>query len=216
VRQDPLAGVEVSAGTTVFVTVASAERTVEVPDVVGRTVSAAIELLKTVGLQADGGRVADPTRAIVSAQQPITGTRVSVGTVVFIEATSLVAVPGVVGQAEAVAVQLLSRAGFVAVTETQLMIGARVGTVVAQDPPAGTEAPSGATVTIVIARSRIIGPIGGFEDFDRPVFPPVEPDDRLDEFVNPGGLSPSPFGGGRLDIPTRPTRPIGPIRGPGG
>jgi beta-lactam-binding protein with PASTA domain len=213
VRQDPLAGVEVSPGTTVFVTLASAERTVEVPDLVSRTVTAAIELLKTVGLEVDGGRVADPARAVVTAQRPITGTRVPVGTIVFIEATSLLAVPGVVGQSEAAAIQLLARAGFETQTETQFSIGARVGTVVAQDPPAGTEAPAGATVTIVVARSRVVGPFEPFEPFDRPVIPPVEPDDRLDELLSPGGVSPSPFAGGRIDIPTQPT---GPIRGPGG
>ena len=167
VRQDPLAGVEVSPGTTVFVTLASAERTVEVPDLVGRTVAAAIELLKTVGLEVDGGRVADPARAVVNAQRPITGTRVPVGTIVFIEATSLVAVPGVVGQSEAAAIQLLARAGFVARPRpsSRSHAGRHGG------GPGSTcrhGGPAGATVTIVVARSRFVGPLGPFEPFDRP------------------------------------------------
>jgi hypothetical protein len=65
-----------------------------------------------------------------------------------------VAVPSVIGQTQAQALQVLTGAGFqVAVKDQPVRIGvAGVGAVLRQDPQANTKAPKGSTVTIAVGR----------------------------------------------------------------
>ena len=62
-------------------------------------------------------------------------------------------VPGVIGLGEDEAVVTLEGAGFlVEVVREVVRDRDKVGTVIRQDPPGGTPAPEGATVTVVVGR----------------------------------------------------------------
>ena len=61
-------------------------------------------------------------------------------------------VPNVVGLSAGAAVRALGQKGYPAVVQSQVASGARVGTVLSENPPAGTKLDRGKQVTIVVAR----------------------------------------------------------------
>lgn len=61
-------------------------------------------------------------------------------------------VPNVIGLTTASATEKLAQQGYAAVVEGKVSSGARLGTVLSQNPPAGTELDRGGRVTIVVAR----------------------------------------------------------------
>jgi serine/threonine-protein kinase len=155
----PLAETEVQEGSLITLLVSSGPAPVHVPDVVGETVEAAeatltnAELaLGTVTKQVSSSQPA----GTVLAQSPATGNSVRAGTKVNVtvaKAPKEVAVPTVVGAAEAVAVAHLKHDGFVPNTETRTTSEqAQVGVVLEQSPEGGAHARKGATVTIVVGK----------------------------------------------------------------
>jgi serine/threonine-protein kinase len=94
---------------------------------------------------------------IVAAQSPAGGTTVDLGIAVKIEVSSgkppKTEVPGTIGMGAGVAQATLEDAGFVVkVDYEQVEDGSKVGKVIRQDPPGGTPAAEGSTVTIVVGR----------------------------------------------------------------
>ncbi len=137
----------------------SAERVI-VPDVVGMTQAEAVAALTDVGLEAqieiaeEAGDFAPDT---VLAQDPEAGTGLKPGGVVTLTVTplegeeQLVRVPNVRGMAQEDAISEIEAAGFVATTATEETNEVSPGLVLSQDPPAGSQAPEGSTVTLKIA-----------------------------------------------------------------
>jgi eukaryotic-like serine/threonine-protein kinase len=130
---------------------------VHVPNVTGQSLPAAEAALTSAGLTA--GMVthqvsASQTAGTVLSQSPAApGTLPTGGKVnlVVAQAPKEVAVPHVEGKTEVAATAALEKAGFTVNTVTEPVSEAgKVGHVLKQSPPAGSNARKGATVTITI------------------------------------------------------------------
>ena len=94
---------------------------------------------------------------IVAAQSPAGGATVDLGIAVKIEVSSgkppKTEVPGTIGMPEGAARAAIEQAGFaVEVVYEQVKDESKVGEVVRQDPPGGTPAAEGSTVTLVVGK----------------------------------------------------------------
>ena len=130
--------------------------TATVPDVVGLEKERAIQRLTDAGFNASVVEV-DSTepKGIVAAQSPAGGATADLGIAVRIEVSSgkppKTEVPGTIGMPEGGAVATIENAGFlVDIVYEQVQDDAKVGKVIRQDPPGGTPAAEGSTVTIVV------------------------------------------------------------------
>jgi beta-lactam-binding protein with PASTA domain/predicted Ser/Thr protein kinase len=156
---EPSAEAEVQEGSVITLLVSSGPAPVHVPDVVGETVEAAEATLTNAELVlgAVTKQVSSSQPAgTVLAQTPATGNSVRAGTKVNVtvaKAPREVAVPTVVGAAEAVALAHLKHDGFVPNTEDRATSEqAQVGVVLEQSPEGGGRARKGTTVTIVVGK----------------------------------------------------------------
>ena len=130
---------------------------VPVPNVIGKTQADAEQLLKDNGLGVKATQVySDEPAGQVTDQSPAAGSSLNEGAVVTISVSQgplpVAAVPNVVGQSEADATQALQQAGFVAKTNQAYSDTAPAGTVVAQTPPGGVFAQTGATVEVTVSQ----------------------------------------------------------------
>ena len=147
-----------TAGAYVLVTYTPSQVTVPVPDVVGLTQSAATTALQNAGLVA--GTVTNqasdsvPAGAVIS-QNPPAGTAVAPGASVALvvsSGSSSVAVPNVVGLSQGAAATVLQNSGLIVGAVTfQASASVPAGNVISQTPAAGTQAPKGAAVNLVIS-----------------------------------------------------------------
>ena len=163
IAQSPSAGASVLAGSEVAIAVSLGKGVgaVTVPSVVGMSESEAVSAMQSAGLKATVYRQYSDTVAakVVAAQLPSGGTTTAAGAEVAIavslgptaDATNI-DVPNVVGMTEAEATAALDAEGFVAVP-VQWASTATPGTVEAQLPVAGSTAPQGSAVVIVVATS---------------------------------------------------------------
>jgi serine/threonine-protein kinase len=134
---------------------------VKVPSVVGRQQAAAQRTLVRAGLRSRVTYVtAQQPQGTVVSQTPTAGTTVRRGTRVGLKvstgpsAPQQTAVPDVTGEDQATATSDLQNAGFqVQVVEQDTTDPSQDGIVLDQDPAGGSQAPQGATVTIVVGRS---------------------------------------------------------------
>jgi beta-lactam-binding protein with PASTA domain/predicted Ser/Thr protein kinase len=156
---EPSAEAEVQEGSVITLLVSSGPAPVHVPDVVGETVEAAEATLTNAELVlgAVTKQVSSSQPAgTVLAQTPATGNSVRAGTKVNVtvaKAPREVAVPTVVGAAEAVALAHLKHDGFVPNAEDRATSEqAQVGVVLEQSPEGGGRARKGTTVTIVVGK----------------------------------------------------------------
>jgi eukaryotic-like serine/threonine-protein kinase len=152
---EPPAETEVQEGHLVTLLVSSGPAPVRVPDVVGQTLEAAEATLTNSELAV--GTVTkrvSSTQApgTVLAQSPGSGASAHAGNKVNLtvaQAPKEVAVPGVVGAAQAAAAAALRHAGFKVATQPHATTEqSQVGVVLEQSPTGGTHARKGATVTI--------------------------------------------------------------------
>jgi serine/threonine-protein kinase len=160
-KQNPIAGSEVDAGTSVTVTVSSgAQANFSVPNVVGKDENDAVDILRNDDGQFKVKTVRQSSSTVdegkVISQDPSAGSDAAKGSTVTITVSSgpeQVAVPDVVGDTETQAKTKLINAGFhvnVVYVSTPLD-NTDDGTVVDQDPNSGTQADKGSTVTIRVA-----------------------------------------------------------------
>nr|MBA3289835.1 PASTA domain-containing protein [Acidimicrobiia bacterium] len=152
-EQRPLPADEVDPGTAVDVVVSSGQRAV-VPNVLGRPVPVAIETITSAGfgvapVRRDAGS-SDSVPGTVVFQVPAPGSSVVAGTEV--ELTVAVGVPRVIGRTFADAVHELESLGYV-VARVDEPVTEGSGTVLVQDPQAGTPADAGTVVTLVVGVS---------------------------------------------------------------
>ena len=150
---EPAAGVEISAGSTVNLTISRGSNKVEVPDVVGLDDQQALSILSDAEL---GGNVVqrddDAPAGQVVGQSPGPGRLVRPGAQVTIFVSSgAITVPDVVGEARKSAVTALKQAGFTpSVSEEPTTDPAEDGVVTNQFPPAGSRGQRGDLVTITV------------------------------------------------------------------
>ena len=132
--------------------------TASVPDVTGLDREAAVAQLEAAGFNAAVTEVDSlEPRGTVVAQSPAGGSTADLGISVRLEVSNgkppKTEVPGVIGLGEDEAVVTLEGAGFlVEVVREVVRDRDKVGTVIRQDPPGGTPAPEGATVTVVVGK----------------------------------------------------------------
>ena len=160
VEQDPSGGEEAPLSADITLRVSQGPEQVEVSDVSGRTADEARRILEQQGLTVSQEPVNDPSVAegTVIRTEPAAGTTVEKGapvTLVVSAGPEEIIVPSVTEKTEETARSELSTAGFqVQVVDEPLPPGdADDGRVLAQDPPGGTRATRGSTVTITVGRA---------------------------------------------------------------
>jgi len=132
--------------------------TATVPNVVGLEREKAITRLEGAGFNVSVVEVdAVEPKGIVAAQSPAGGSTADLGIAVKIEVSSgkppKTEVPGTIGMPEGAAKAAIEGAGFlVKVVFDQVKDDSKAGTVIRQDPPGGTPAAEGSTVTIVVGK----------------------------------------------------------------
>jgi eukaryotic-like serine/threonine-protein kinase len=137
---------------TIFVSTGPAKRVV--PALKGKTLADAVALLASRNLEANAVKInSNETEDTVIAQDPKAGEVVIEGSRVRINVSAgpkPVAVPDVTGQAYETAAGRLQGAGF-AVARQDVESDEAEGIVVGQDPPGGTLAAAGASVTLLVS-----------------------------------------------------------------
>jgi beta-lactam-binding protein with PASTA domain/predicted Ser/Thr protein kinase len=167
--QRPEPGSEADEGSLVTITVSSGPGETQVPLVEGLPADEAADRLREAGLKSERREEFSDTvkagRVIETA--PSEGSTVRKGstvTLVVSRGREKVAVPDVEGKARAEAERLLRDAGLeVAVTERE-DADAEPGTVLEQDPAAGTRIGKGRTVDLVVAKAPPDVPVPGVVD----------------------------------------------------
>ncbi len=156
IEQDPEAKAEADEGSTVTIVISLGRKQVEIPDVSGRSLKEAIEILEDEGLKI-GEELTEPSDEFDEDQvirtDPVAGTEVTTGDSVDIyvsEGAEPTSVPNVIGLSEGDAIAAIEGAGFVAESTSAPNVEEE-GTVFAQDPPAFSEAEEGDTVRITVS-----------------------------------------------------------------
>jgi serine/threonine-protein kinase len=126
-----------------------------VPTVIGMQVDPAINTMQDKGFKVQIQRAPNARPpGIVFSQNPAPGTNTDKGSTVRLFVSSgkrTIKVPNVDGRSQADASDALVKEGFT-VTIAQVFSSQPAGTVVAQDPPAGTQAPPGSRVRISVSK----------------------------------------------------------------
>ncbi|MGI8428589.1 MAG: Stk1 family PASTA domain-containing Ser/Thr kinase [Solirubrobacteraceae bacterium] len=159
ISQQPLGGAKADAGSSVTLTVSQGPGNGTVPAVKGLPLATAEQLIRSAGLkvgrhpmQASGQFPAGE----VTGTEPAAGVSPPRGTAVTIFVSSgqaRVTVPDVTNQSRADATATLDAAGFKPGVTTQTSSTVRAGNVISQNPAAGSDAPAGSTVAIVVAEA---------------------------------------------------------------
>jgi len=159
-RQRPPAGSEADEGSTVTLVVSSGPARTAVPSVVGLPLARALEQLDGAGLGARQRRIfSEEPPDVVVAQAPAGGERVARGSAVRINVsrgTGTVDVPDVVGQTSDDAGANIRKAGLEA-RAVETPSDESEGTVLSQNPSAGSEARRGTTVRINVSAGAAPG-----------------------------------------------------------
>jgi eukaryotic-like serine/threonine-protein kinase len=158
ISQDPEAGGSAKEGSTVTAKVSAGPGTAPVPEVEGLSENDAEDALNQAGFKPKIERQYSDTVAkgtVISANPP-QGEEITKGRTVTLTVSKGkqgIAVPQLVGTTRDDAEGQLSDAGLTAnVTEKES--SKEAGTVLSQDPPAGTTVDKGATVNLVVAKAR--------------------------------------------------------------
>jgi serine/threonine-protein kinase len=156
IGQDPSGGTKADKGSTVQLTVSGGPEQVAVPPVVGLTLASAQNRLEKVHLKSsqreENSTTVDEGRVISAS--PGEGEKVDKGSTVTLVVSSgpeQVDVPDVSGQSFDQAQSTLQNAGF-RVNRTDKESDQDPGTVLSQNPKGGTQADSGSTVTLTVAK----------------------------------------------------------------
>jgi serine/threonine-protein kinase len=156
VSQDPPGGTEAKEGDTVLLTVSDGVGTTEVPDVSGSSFEdAQIRLAESRLNAVRQDEASDEVEVgLVIRTNPPAGDRVDRGSdvqVIVSIGPAPVEVPDVAGRDQVEATQLLNQAGFRVTKSTEASSSVPSGSVIGTNPAAGTPAPRGSTVTIIVS-----------------------------------------------------------------
>jgi beta-lactam-binding protein with PASTA domain len=155
ISQNPAANTVVDAGSPVDLVVSSGPGQVNVPAVSGLTQAQAATALTSVGLVV--GNVTQQSSSSVPignviSQNPLASTAVNPGSAVDLVVSSGVQVPGVVGLTQAQAATALTSVGLVVGTVTQQASNTvPSGSVISQNPGAGTQVNGGTAVNLMVS-----------------------------------------------------------------
>jgi eukaryotic-like serine/threonine-protein kinase len=157
--QDPEPGTKLKPGDTVELTVSQGRGKVEVPDVTGQSLADAESKLEDAGFEVDVRQEASDSvdRGKVIRTEPAARTQQERGSeIVVFESTGVqnVAVPDVVGQSSVSAANQLGAAGFKVEPVNEASDEVASGTVIRTEPAAGTDAPKGSTVRMVVSSGQ--------------------------------------------------------------
>src|SRR5262252_3476215 len=158
ISQNPTAGTQVVVGSAVNLVVSSGPPQVAVPNVAGLTQAAATTAITNanlaVGTVTTQASTTVPSGSVIS-QNPTAGTQVTVGSAVNLVVSSgppKVAVPNVVGLTQAAATTAITSANLVVGTvTTQASTTVPAGSVISQNPTAGTQIVIGSAVNLVVS-----------------------------------------------------------------
>ena len=155
VEQDPRAGTEAEEGATVTLSVSEGLGTATVPDVAGLREREAVKRLKARGFAVDSESEfsSELESGRVIETQPEAGTSIEGGsevTLIVSQGADLATVPDVLGVGQQIAENRIEAEDLIANVETQDSDEPE-GTIIAQDPPAGTETETDSEVTIVVS-----------------------------------------------------------------
>jgi len=166
--QRPEPGAEADEGSVVTITVSSGPGEAPVPIVRGLTVEDATDALRQAGFKADERREFSDTvkNGRVIESSPPEGSTARKGTTVTLVVSrgkEKAVVPDVVGQAREEAERALQDAGLQASVSEEESED-EPGTVLRQDPAAGTQLAKGKTVALVVAKAPADVPVPGVLD----------------------------------------------------
>ncbi|MGH9034647.1 MAG: Stk1 family PASTA domain-containing Ser/Thr kinase [Acidimicrobiia bacterium] len=155
-RQDPEPETKLEPGDKVKLTVSQGRGKVEVPDVTGQALSDAEQSLEDAGFEVDVRQETSDSveKGKVIRTEPAAKSQAERGSeVIVFESTGvqIVKVPDVTGQDAVSAASQLGAAGFKVERVTEPSDEVEVDTVIRTDPAAGTDAPKGSTVQLVIS-----------------------------------------------------------------
>jgi len=156
VAQTPAPDTKVKADSAVDLSVSAVPQT-QVPDVIGKTESAASQTLAEQGLRigvVSYAYDASVDAGKITAQDPGDSKEVAVGSAVDITVSKgeqQGKVPNVVGLAQSDAESTIEGAGFKSTSKKTTSTGVTAGDVISQSPSAGTVVTAGSTVTITVS-----------------------------------------------------------------
>jgi serine/threonine-protein kinase len=156
IEQSPAANENVESGSKVTVTVSSGAATIAIPDLTGKTRDEAMQALTDLAFVPSPTEVESATVAegLVVGTNPPAGTAAARGATVEIQVSAgsnTTAVPDVTSQPEAQARATLEGAGFAVTTTPQPSDTVAPGLVIGTNPAAGTMAPNGSTITVMVS-----------------------------------------------------------------
>ncbi len=157
-EQSPTSGTRLDLGEPVDLVVSNGPCQVTVPDVVGQTLSSAISTLLSAGFQIGTAtqqcHATYPGETIIGQDPPGDSTALygSAVNLVLSSGPCQVAVPNVTGQTQSAAAAAITDAGLTVGTVTQQCSDTvPAGSVISQDPVAGTQITSGSAVDLVVS-----------------------------------------------------------------
>jgi eukaryotic-like serine/threonine-protein kinase len=155
-EQSPASGERVSKGSTVTLKVSAGAPQADVPDVVGRNIDDAKDVIETAGFTVQQQPRADDSapKGEVLDQSPKGGTKADSGTAVTLVVSSgkeAVEVPDVEGMDAAEASNELGQAGFRVSIRREVSDTVNEGEVIRTDPAGGANAPKGSSVTMYVS-----------------------------------------------------------------
>lgn len=155
--QEPEGGARLREGAQVLLTVSRGPARETVPDLVGEQLNQALEDLQQAGFTSQVAQVfAKQPSGVVVKQEPAAGTKLKEGQAVRLavsKGAKPVPVPDVVGEQASAATATLRRAGF-EVNIVPVPSSEPTGTVVAQNPTAGTVPDPGTAVRLNVAQDE--------------------------------------------------------------
>jgi eukaryotic-like serine/threonine-protein kinase len=157
VAQSPTPGRRVNKGSSVRINVSRGVQPVGVPTVVGEPYETAASRLQAAGFAVARRDVdSEQARGTVVSQSPAGGAQAARGSTVTLSVSKgprQSTIPDVTSQEEGAAQAALESSGFeVAIVDEETLDPNQDGIVLSQDPPGGTKAEQGTTVTIFVGR----------------------------------------------------------------
>lgn len=153
--QDPAPGAQAHAGDTVTLRVSAGPAPVTVPDVRGRSLADARQVLTVAGLRdSERTQASDQAKDQVLDQSPAAGASLHRGDTVTLTVSAgpqPVTVPDVVGKDVAAATNQLGTLGLLTNTSNEASDTVEKGKVTRTDPPAGSQVAKGSTVTVYVS-----------------------------------------------------------------
>jgi serine/threonine-protein kinase len=155
--QKPAAGQRVDPGTKVSVVISVGSEIAIAPDLVGKTLGEAMAMLDTLKIRIDVTDGTNNQNAKVVGQDPSAGKELD-SKVVKVWCTEDIKVPGVVGKKMEDAQNSISAAGL-QVKIDYVESGEAAGTVISQEPGAGTSADRDSIIVITVAKKQTAAPV---------------------------------------------------------